>query len=763
MYQATQWWDNIPHAMRDHAHFMCATDKKIPFNPYTGSFGKDDPANWMTYGDACYWAETQTLVIGFVPRPDDPFVIIDLDNKPESNISAEDAALRDQLLAWAIENTYVEKSSSGNGYHVVITGALPADINRGTKRGVEAYANKGFVILTGNIISKTREIAHSPSTCEWLYTTYAEGTATDRSEGNDFYSLNQEQINNPPQWELDEDQKFLDSIKGWKNENKIRSWFYAEDTDSTGVGGSVGDLQLVQLFVEFTRKRKYPDESAMRMFLRSPRGRKLGRKNGSWPKYCMTTLLAAKNMVASGKEKQTGLAEGVNNMLAEFEAKRLQHAELHTANTLNRAAGIPMPQVPNMPPVVYKHKFDFLKPSDILSESPLEWALENVFQMRSVNAIYGWSGVGKSFVAIDLMFAFAEGREWFGHETQQLNVTYLALEGGDGLRNRLHAYMHGSKKHSLPDSIDIYRGKFNLRSKEMIGEFIDQRKQAEAFGGVIFIDTFAKAIPGADENSANDMGDAVVAAELMKDQLGACVIIVHHSTKPDKVTGIAGGLRGSGAIQAGIDGVMQVAKREEWDEKNGTLISRTRFIVMDKVKDGEDGTHYPFDLPKVKIGERTRKSGEIVDVFSCHVVNLRDQVNSRIAPVASNNVPTYSEAEHAGTAATRVPKAPRSGAKSQSAANEQHANSYEWAQLIQTALTLDAQRTHFANKGKFGAPPDKTATPRSALVNLVWEIANPPELTRELKKALMNTLDYQYKSGKIGRAMNDGTQYFWQS
>lgn len=765
MFQLSDWWDNIPHSMREFKHFMCASYQKEPLNASTGYRGqKDDPSQWLSYGDAVYFAGDMhegDWLLGFVPRPDDPFVIIDIDNKPGTEYSAEDIKLRDGLLAWALENTYVEKSSSGNGYHVVVSGAIPSDINRGTKRGVEAYGNRGFVILTGNSVGRTTEIAHAPDVCEWLAVEY--GRDSSDLEVNDYYTLDQEQINNPPQWELDEDQKFLDSVSGWKNEKNIRSWFYAEDTGPDGVHGSPGDLALLQLFVKFSAKRKYPDESAMRMFLRSPRGRKLGRKNGQWMKYCMFTLGKAKAVVAADIERETenaqGFAEGVQNLMAGFQAQRDKHAATETANAINRAQGIPVPPVPNLPPIPYKYQFKFQKPAEILNEPPLKWALENVFQMRSVNAIYGWSGVGKSFVAIDMMFAFAQGKDWFGHEAEQLAVTYLALEGSEGLRNRLWAYMKGSNCTQLPDNIDIYRGKFNLRDREMVAEFCDQRKQCGAMGGVIFLDTFAKALPGADENSANDMGAAVAAAELLKEELNACVIIVHHSTKPNADTGIAGALRGSGAIQAGIDGVIQVAKKAIITESK-EFIGYERFMVMDKAKEAEDGNTYPFELATEDIGERTRKSGEIVKVRSCHVVDLARQVNSRIAPnVANENKPLYSPSEYAQKPVRKPPKA---GAKSGVENTENEANKIDWASLIHSALMLDAERTHNGNRGKHGAPPDKNATPRGALLNTVWELADPSEPAGAvLKKKLTDAIDYQVKSGKVGRKMDDGTQYFW--
>jgi hypothetical protein len=761
MYQATQWWDNIPHAMRDHAHFMCATHKKVPFNPQEQTFAsKDNAAHWMRYGDACYWAEEQGLLIGFVPRPDDPFVIIDLDNKPESNISAEDAALRDQLLAWAIENTYVEKSSSGNGYHVVITGALPADINRGTKRGVEAYSNKGFVILTGNIISKTREIAHSPSTCEWLYTTYAEGTATDRSEGNDFYSLNQEQINNPPQWELDEDQKFLDWASRRKNEKNIRSWFYAEDTGPDGRGGSIKDAALMQLFVKYSSTRKYPDESAMRMFLRSPRGRKLGRKNGSWPKYCMTTLLAAKQMVANDQtredEQKIDFSEGMAKLIAEKDAMIQRQLDTQSANAVNRAQGI---LVPPVPPMVFKHQFPTKTAAEVLAEPSIEWAVQGLFQSHAINAIFGWSGVGKSFIALDLAAAVADGVEWFGHKTLKMSVLYVAIEGGNALNQRIGAFEKGHG-HQYPQNVEFYRGRFKLRDRELMAEFISQRKAAGWQGGLIIIDTLAKAIVGADENSNGDMGEVVESLELLKSELNACVIIVHHSTKPDPKTGIAGMMRGAGSLQSGIEGVFEVVRkdlREDEMDVKSRVVGVERFIKTAKVKEGDDTGFSRFDLPKVMLDRHDNFGTQL---SSCYIERVQEGTSATGVPLPSNFKPTYPDPSDGEN---RNRKAPYGGAKS-TKQKEQHDDD-NWSgmkpqEAVKQAITMLAIESQCI--GKFGGA-GKHCAPRSEVMERAIMLRKYP-IPAEGKRAIERAINAMLKGEKLGfHHETPKIQWLWES
>lgn len=775
MYQSVDWWDNIPPEVKQYPHFMVCGRDKVPRDPQTGYMvGKDDPSNWLSWGDAEYFAGENDYLIGFCPRPDDPFVIIDLDGKKE--YGTEDQQVRERLLAWAIDHTYVERSSSGNGYHILIKGSLLADINKGARNGIEAYANRGFVILTGNCISRTREIISDQATCDWLNENYR--VIGDAQPEQDYYSLDQQRINNPDSEELRLDQEFIDKASTWSNRAKLEHLWNAQDTDESGRGGSEGDLSIMQFLWKFNKHRPHPDECAIRMFVRSPRARKLARKGTAWSKYLMTTLRSAKGRVALDESKTADFSVGANAMLEQFQKERADYTAAQTQNAMLRAQGVPVPAMPAFTPTF---KFDFLKPDEIVDEPPLKWALENVFLMQSVNAIYGWSGVGKSFIALDLMMAIAQGKEWFGHETEQMRVSYLALEGGEGMRNRLKAYKVGNEMERLPENLEIYRGKFNMRDEKMIAAFIDARlstRTDDSLPEMVVIDTFAKAIPGADENSAADMGAAVQAAELIKEKLNACVIIVHHSTKPNKDTGKAGGLRGSGAIQAGIDGVIEVAKMplvsgEDEQTKEPIITGYKRFLDMNKVKEGLSDRQLEFELDIVDIENRTRKSGEIVPVTSCRIIDLQDTSGSNnpraVPPVANAPVggSTYTPAERAsGNAQSNFGGGRKSTGRGRKANNgNPELIGLDYQGKIQDALTIIGNEARFANmRGMNGAPEGKVAIPRKELITKVVDLlnANVDPKDRELLDKITDALTYARTSKKIGQSTEKGAQFIWK-
>lgn len=66
--------------------------------------------------------------------------------------------------------------------------------------------------------------------------------------------------------------------------------------------------------------------------------------------------------------------------------------------------------------------------------------VENLLRDGELSIIFGPSNVGKTFVAMDLAMSVATGTPFAGREVEQGGVVYCALEGGDGVRNRISAY-----------------------------------------------------------------------------------------------------------------------------------------------------------------------------------------------------------------------------------------------------------------------------------------------------------------------------------
>ena len=102
-----------------------------------------DPATWGTFEEA----HRTGMLVGFVLSPADPYAIIDLDNKADNPVTADEWRRHVKILE--AFDSYTELSTSGRGYHIVIRGALPQGVHRDK---VEAYSSGRYMICTGNVV-----------------------------------------------------------------------------------------------------------------------------------------------------------------------------------------------------------------------------------------------------------------------------------------------------------------------------------------------------------------------------------------------------------------------------------------------------------------------------------------------------------------------------------------------------------------------------------------------------------------------------------
>src|SRR5699024_10060846 len=72
--------------------------------------------------------------------------------------------------------------------------------------------------------------------------------------------------------------------------------------------------------------------------------------------------------------------------------------------------------------------------------SPPRWTVKGWLPEGAVSMIYGESGAGKTFIALDIACSIAAGIEWCGRRTKHAPVIYMAGEGHYGLRQRIASW-----------------------------------------------------------------------------------------------------------------------------------------------------------------------------------------------------------------------------------------------------------------------------------------------------------------------------------
>jgi hypothetical protein len=248
-------------------------------------------------------------------------------------------------------------------------------------------------------------------------------------------------------------------------------------------------------------------------------------------------------------------------------------------------------------------------PAHIFAAQPAgEYIIDDVIPEADIGVIYGPSTGGKSFVMIDMSMAVARGVPWRDKKVKQGKVVYIVAEGGGGFRKRLNAYaIHNQINladvpfgviHAAPNLLDAAQVKRICASIERNG------------AKVIVVDTFAQAMPGANENAGEDVGKAIANIRAVGKKVGAMVILVHHTGKD-----ASRGARGWSGLRAAADFELEIVRDGE-----------NRMINTTKQKDGDDSEKWGFKLLEVPIS--MRDDGKIIT--SCVIVESDVQVASGV-------------------------------------------------------------------------------------------------------------------------------------
>lgn len=233
------------------------------------------------------------------------------------------------------------------------------------------------------------------------------------------------------------------------------------------------------------------------------------------------------------------------------------------------------------------NRWQFVQAASFSAGKPPGWIIKNVLPRAELVVLYGESGSGKSFLALDLMGSIARGVDWRGHKTTQgLRCGYIAAEGAAGFRNRLHAYAshHGIALADMP--LAVLAGAPNFAEK---ADILDLGNAMRAYGqlDVLVVDTLAQVTAGLNENSGEDMGRVIAHCKTLHAVTGATVVLVHHSGKD-----ASRGARGWSGIKGALDAELEVTRSDN-----------DRCVTISKMKDGTgEGTQYGFRLLDVPLG-----------------------------------------------------------------------------------------------------------------------------------------------------------------
>lgn len=218
--------------------------------------------------------------------------------------------------------------------------------------------------------------------------------------------------------------------------------------------------------------------------------------------------------------------------------------------------------------------------------------VEGVLGKDATAVLYGDSNTGKTFVAVDLCAAIAQGARWQGRRCEQGVVLYLATESPASVRLRLRAFQRHHRTRLV--GFFVVASPVSLFDSEAdIAAVIEAARDVERRVGrkvaLVVGDTLARLSAGANENSGQDMGIVLRNCDRIRQGTGASFLLIHHTGKDQ-----ARGMRGWSGMRAFIDTELEVTVDEA---------TSTRVVEITKQRDLEGkGDRFGFRLQSVPVG-----------------------------------------------------------------------------------------------------------------------------------------------------------------
>ena len=180
------------------------------------------------------------------------------------------------------------------------------------------------------------------------------------------------------------------------------------------------------------------------------------------------------------------------------------------------------------------------------------YVVKGLIAPGNICVLLGHPGAGKSTLAPDLAYSVAQGRPFFGLRTRAGRTLIVAAEDVSGTHKRVAA-LGGRFGHSAECAV-VEVG--NLREPSARAELA--AVIAEYRPVLVIIDTLAMAFAGMDENSSQDMGEAVDAL-IRISHSGIAVVAIHHPAKAGDTP------RGHSVLNGRLDMILVLAPDDVTD------------------------------------------------------------------------------------------------------------------------------------------------------------------------------------------------------
>lgn len=190
-------------------------------------------------------------------------------------------------------------------------------------------------------------------------------------------------------------------------------------------------------------------------------------------------------------------------------------------------------------------RFQIIAADDLDKLPPLQWLVHQEIVENGVCVLYGESGVGKSFIALDYAMKLA---------AKGISVIYAPTEGEGGYRKRVNAWKAFHTTPRLPALYFAFGGVM-LHDKALMAQVLPQFRQIAP--RLIIIDTLAMGMAGLDENNARDVTMFMVTCRQFSYQLNTAILLVHHTSKAGVME------RGSTVLRGNADTMIRLSDADD--------------------------------------------------------------------------------------------------------------------------------------------------------------------------------------------------------
>lgn len=576
-------FDGIPQSMKDSPAWVLWRREQRDGGKWTkpplqadGRYAKTtDPDTWATIEEAQAGYDNGSFDgVGVVLR--DGLVGIDLDHVLTESGDIEPWA---DEIADRFAGTYIEFSPSGDGLHILARGTLPKCRRKaGPDNRLECYdeTSPRYFTVTGHAISDECGITEQQEALDWLAEKYLVDS-TGKPTGANVVQLAQTGV-------VTDDDILARAARTANGERFSKLFDQGDHSDYPS--HSEADLALANMLAYLTQDSEQID----RLFERSAlfRAEKWNQQHsGTGETYGQVTVAKA----LSSDSAKAG-------------------AEANDALLLTRDRSS-----------IVLRRGEFVRAADLMAETTsTEWLIDGVLEQNTACTLFGASGSGKSFVAMDWACSVATGNDWHGREVDPGAVFYIVGEGQNGFKRRLNAWelknetsLAKAPLYALTSPVPLSDGD----SAKHLSEQIAKLASASEPPRMIIIDTLARNFGSGDENSNTDVNRLIAKLdEHLRIRFNASVVIVHHSGNSEKDRA-----RGASALRAAMDHEYRVDTRGDH-----------RVLTCTKMKDGPEDLEFHFRIESVPLnGDETAGALVPVDVPSKKQTGTQLRPGSKIA------------------------------------------------------------------------------------------------------------------------------------